>query len=61
MRRTTNTTTPHILTAEAMLADLEARRAAGLARNPPIGSGTVEAFDLRIAAVRRLIARLAKT
>lgn len=54
-------TTPrelHVARAKAMLADLEARRAAGLAMDPPLGSGTLEAFDNDIAAVRRLIERL---
>ena len=48
----------HITRAQAMLADLEARRTAGLSMNPPLGSGTLEAFDNDIAAVRRLIERL---
>lgn len=55
----TNTTrTTHIARIEAMIADLEARKAAGLARNPPIGSGTVEQFDNHIAAAQRLLTRL---
>ena len=54
----TTTHTAQIARAHAMLADLEGRLAANLTRNPELGSGTVEAFNNHIAAVRRLIARL---
>ncbi len=55
---TTAPRTAQIARAEAILADLEARRAANLAINPEFGSGTLEAFDNQIAAARRLLARL---
>ena len=55
---TTTSNATHLARAQAMLADLEARRAAGMACDPPLGSGAVEQFDHHIAAVRRLIARL---
>lgn len=56
-----NSNPSHILRVQEMIADLEARKAAGLARNPRMGSGTREAFDNAIAAARRLLARISST